>query len=47
MGARAALDIAQPVEILLGEHTGHVLRPSLLAAILAKDAYLGQPPLWF
>jgi hypothetical protein len=37
-GTRTALDSAQPVEILFGRQRGHVLRPSLLAAILVKAA---------
>lgn len=37
-GARTALDYAQPVQVLLGERSGQVLRPSLPAAILVKAA---------
>ena len=37
-GTRAPLDASERVEILLGGRTGYVLRPSLLAAILAKAA---------
>ena len=37
-GTRAALDSARPVEVALGDRTGHVLCPTLLTAILAKAA---------
>jgi hypothetical protein len=37
-GARSALDSAQPIQVLLGERNGEILRPSLLAAILVKAA---------
>lgn len=37
-GTRSALDASQAVEVVLGERSGHVLRPSLIAAILAKAA---------
>jgi hypothetical protein len=37
-GTRVALDDIQPVEIVLREQHGRVLRPSLLAAILVKAA---------
>ncbi len=35
-GTRDALDAAEPLEILLGARRGHVLRPTLISAILAK-----------
>jgi len=37
-GTRYALDTAQAIEIVLRERSGHVLRPSLIAALLAKAA---------
>jgi hypothetical protein len=37
-GSRAVLDSAQPLEVLVGDRSGHVLRPTLIAAILAKAA---------
>jgi len=37
-GSRAALNHAERVEVVLGGRAGHVLRPVLLAAILAKTA---------
>jgi hypothetical protein len=37
-GTRQALDSSEPIEVLLGESVGHVLRPPLLAAILSKAA---------
>jgi hypothetical protein len=37
-GARAALNRAEPVDVMVGARTGRVLRPTLLAAILAKAA---------
>jgi hypothetical protein len=42
-GTRPALDDAQPLEVLLGDRTGYVLRPPLLAAILAKAAATSIP----
>jgi len=37
-GTRYALDSAEAIEIVLRERSGHVLRPSLIAALLAKAA---------
>lgn len=37
-GSRAVLDSAQPLEVLVGGRIGYVLRPTLIAAILAKAA---------
>lgn len=37
-GSRAVLDSAQPIEVLVGDRNGRVLRPTLIAAILAKAA---------
>lgn len=37
-GTRDALDAAEPVEIILGSRSGHVPRPPLISAILAKAA---------
>lgn len=37
-GTRNALDAAQRIEVVLGDRTGQILRPSLLAAIVAKAA---------
>lgn len=37
-GTRDALDAAEPLEILLGDRSGHVPRPALISAILAKAA---------
>jgi hypothetical protein len=37
-GSRNVLDSAQAIEIVLEERTGHIMRPSLVAAILAKAA---------
>lgn len=37
-GTRDALDAAEPLEILLGDRSGHVLRPKLIFAILVKAA---------
>jgi hypothetical protein len=37
-GSRDALDAAESLEVILGGRSGHVLRPSLLSAILAKAA---------
>jgi hypothetical protein len=42
-GTRGALDAAEPIEIQLGDRIGHVLRPTLTAAILAKAAATGIP----
>lgn len=42
-GTRGALDAAEPLEILLGDRSGHVLRPPLISAILAKAAATGIP----
>jgi hypothetical protein len=33
----AALDSAEPIEIQLGDRMGHVLRPTLISAILPKQ----------
>jgi hypothetical protein len=40
-GTRGALDAAAPIEISLGDRNGHVLRPPLISAILAKAAATG------
>lgn len=37
-GTRGALDDAEPLEILLGDRSGYILRPQLISAILAKAA---------
>lgn len=37
-GTRNALDEVQRIEVVLGHRTGQILRPSLLAAIIAKAA---------
>jgi hypothetical protein len=37
-GTRDALDDAEPLEVLVGERSGYVLRPQLISAILAKAA---------
>ena len=37
-GTRDALDAAESLEVLIGDRTGHVLRPPLISAILAKAA---------
>jgi hypothetical protein len=37
-GTRDALDAAEPLEVLLGGRSGHVLRPPLIPASLAKAA---------
>jgi hypothetical protein len=42
-GTRAALDAAEPLDIQLGDRSGHVLRPTLISAILAKAAATGIP----
>lgn len=42
-GTRAALDAAEPLDIQLGNRSGHVLRPALISAILAKAAATGIP----
>lgn len=42
-GTRAALDSAEPLDIQLGDHSGHVLRPTLISAVLAKAAATGIP----
>jgi hypothetical protein len=42
-GTRGALDAVEPLEILLGGRSGHVLRPPLISAIFAKVAATGIP----
>jgi hypothetical protein len=42
-GTRGVLDAADPLEIVLGDRSGHVLRPPLVSAILAKVAATGIP----
>lgn len=42
-GTRGALDNAEPLDIQLGDRTGHLLRPTLISAILAKAAATGIP----
>lgn len=40
-GTRGVLDAAEPLEIVLGDRSGHVLHPTLISAILAKAAATG------
>jgi len=42
-GTRGALDAAEPLDIQLGDRSGHVLRPALISAIFAKAAAAGIP----
>jgi hypothetical protein len=42
-GTRGVLDAAGSLEIVLGDRSGHVLRPTLVSAILAKAAATGIP----
>jgi hypothetical protein len=42
-GTRGVLDTAGPLDIELGDRSGHVLRPTLVFAILAKVAATGIP----
>lgn len=42
-GTRGVLDTAEPLEIVLGDRSGHVLGPTLISAIFAKAAATGIP----